>query len=254
VDVGSGNALFTDRLFTLPGVTADVPINLYYNSSVVGHGIPSSVTGTSNSGWSITGFDQRLIANSDGSVTYLGPGGLTGVFAPDGAGGFTPPVQFRADLATVSGGGWKMTVHATGEVLIFSAGGRLSQDKDRNGNITAFNYSSGLPASVVSSRGANPQARTLTVMTGSGVITGLSQSDGSQTRTVSFDYDISAGLFLSVTDTLGGITAFGSSAGGGWMITNPDGASTTVSYSSNKVTRVEQSNTATGSPARRSPG
>lgn len=149
VDVGTGNALFTDRLITLPGVTADVPINLYYNSSVVGHGVPSSVTGTSNSGWSITGFDQRLISNSDGTITYYGPGGLTGVFTSNGAGGYTAPVQFRADLETVTTGGWKMTMHGSTEVLIFTAGGRLIQDKDRNGNITTFNYSNGLPASVV---------------------------------------------------------------------------------------------------------
>lgn len=34
VDVGTGNALFTDRLVTLPGVTADVPLSLWYDSSV----------------------------------------------------------------------------------------------------------------------------------------------------------------------------------------------------------------------------
>lgn len=36
VDVGTGNALFTDQLLTLPGITADVPIALAYNSSVSG--------------------------------------------------------------------------------------------------------------------------------------------------------------------------------------------------------------------------
>jgi RHS repeat-associated protein len=242
VDVGTGNALLTDHLITLPGVTGDVPINLYYNSTAVGHGVPSSVTGTSNSGWSITGFDQQLIANADGTITYFGPGGLTGVFTPDGAGGFTPPVQFRADLTTVSTG-WKMTMHGSGEVLLFNTSGRLDQDKDRNGNVTAFNYSGGLPLSVVSSRGSTA-ARTLNVSTGGGVITGLSQTVGSQTRTVGIDYDISSGEMLSVTDTLGGVTSFGAGASGGWMITNPDGASTTLFISSGKTSQVNQSNAA----------
>ncbi len=50
VDVGSGNALFTDRLITLPGVTSDVPIMLWYNSSVWGSSVASAVTGGTGSG------------------------------------------------------------------------------------------------------------------------------------------------------------------------------------------------------------
>ncbi|HEX8095792.1 RHS repeat domain-containing protein [Jatrophihabitans sp.] len=247
VDVGSGNALFTDRLITLPGVTADVPINLYYNSSVNGSSIPSAVTGSLGSGWSITGFDQRLVANSDGTITYYGPGGLTGVFTPNGTGGFAAPVQFRADLVTVTGGGWKMTAHGTGEVLNFTAAGRLSTDKDRNGNTTTFNYSSGVPVSVVTSRGPNP-ARTLSITTNGGRITALTQTDGSASRTITFTHDISAGQFLSVTDLDAGVTGFTDPVTGSanplTRITNPDGASTTLSFSSGKVSRVDQTNAA----------
>ena len=76
------------------------------------------------------------------------------------------------------------------------------------------------------------------------MITGLSQTDGSQTRTVSIDHDSSSGQLLSVIDTLGGITGFGSSASGGWMITNPGRASTTVTYSLGKVSQVDQTNAA----------
>jgi YD repeat-containing protein len=184
VDVGSGNALFTDRLITLPGVTGDVPISLYYNSSVEDSTIPSAVTAHAGSGWSITGFDQRLIANADGTVTYLGPGGLTGVFTPNGTGTFAPPVQFRADLKTAAAGGWTLTEHTTSHVLTFTAGGRLGSDKDRNGNTTTYSYdSSGTPSGVTSSRGVVAM-RTLTIANSGGRLTTFTQTDGSQSRAV----------------------------------------------------------------------
>lgn len=246
VDVGSGNALFTDRLISLPGVTGDVPISLYYNSSVEDSTLPSAVTAHAGSGWSITGFDQRLIANSDGSVTYLGPGGLTGVFTPNGAGGFLPPMQFRADLKTVTGGGWTLTTHTNGEVLTFTADGRLGSDKDRNGNTTTYSYNaSGTPTGVTSSRGLD-QPRTLTIANTAGRLTTFTQSDGSQSRTVTLGYD-SGGELVSVTDLAGGVTSFTDSTGSAdpvSSITNPDGASTTLSFGSGKVSQVDQSNAA----------
>ena len=64
VDVGTGNALFSDQLLTLPGVTADIPVALSFNQSLLFSQVPSAVTGTTGSGWSITGFDQRLVANT----------------------------------------------------------------------------------------------------------------------------------------------------------------------------------------------
>jgi len=91
---GYGNAEFTDQLVTLPGVTADVSVALAWNSSVVGTSLPSAVTGGTGSGWVITGFDQRLIVSADNSITYYGPGGLTGVFVPSGS-AYTSPAQFQ---------------------------------------------------------------------------------------------------------------------------------------------------------------
>jgi hypothetical protein len=70
VDVATGNALLTDQLMTLPGVGSDVPISLWYNTSVFATSTASAVTAGTGSGWGITGFDQRLVSNPDGSVTY----------------------------------------------------------------------------------------------------------------------------------------------------------------------------------------
>ena len=104
VDVATGNAEFTDQLVTLPGVTADVSVALAWNSSVVGTSLPSAVTGGTGSGWVITGFDQRLIVNADNSITYYGPGGLTGVFPQSGT-SYTSPAQFQGTLAPRPGVG-----------------------------------------------------------------------------------------------------------------------------------------------------
>lgn len=120
VDVATGNAEFTDQLVTLPGVNSDVSVALAWNSSVVGTSLPSAVTGGTGTGWVITGFDQRLIGNADGSVTYYGPGGLTGVFTPSGS-AYTSPSQFQGTLASKTGGGWTLTMHGSQNVLTFTA-------------------------------------------------------------------------------------------------------------------------------------
>jgi len=148
VDVATGNAEFTDQLVTLPGVNSDVSVALAWNSSVVGTSLPSAVTGGTGSGWVITGFDQRLIVNADNSITYYGPGGLSGVFAQSGS-AYTSPSQFQGTLATKSGGGWTLTMHGSQNVLTFTAAGRLATAADRNGNLTTFNYDPyGNPASI----------------------------------------------------------------------------------------------------------
>lgn len=188
--------------------------------------MPSAVTGGSGSGWGISGFDQRLVANADGSVTYDGPAGLTGVCTPGVTAG-------------------------SGSTLTFTAAGRLTSVKDRNANLTTFTYTStGLPASVVSSRGA-AAARTVTVGTSSGRVTSLAQTSGALTRTVSLRHS-SLGHLASVTDSAGGVTRFAGVSGADSeqlvSVTNPAGAATSLTYSGIKATEGVQSNTATGSP------
>lgn len=255
VDVGTGNALITDRLLTLPGVTQDLPITLAYNSSVFGLPTPSAVTGGTGSGWAITGFDQRLVKNSDSSLTYYGPAGLSGVFAPNGTGGYTAPAQFQADLTGSSTAGWTLTDHDSREQLSFNTSGRLLTDKDRNGNAVTYGYdASGLPASITSSRG--PVAgRQVTVTTSSSRITTLTQTSGTLTRSVTFGYT-SLGHLSTVTGTDGKVTVFdalaeGSSTGSApdtgevLRIVNPAGKATyltNTSTSPKKIASVSQFN------------
>jgi RHS repeat-associated protein len=244
VDVGTGNALYADQLISLPGVTEDVPIMLSYNSSMFGTSTPSAVTGDTGSGWSITGFDNRLVQNSDNSVTFYGQSGLTGVFAANGT-AYTAPTQFQADLVKTGTTGWTLTGHDTQTKLTFNASGRMTKIQDRNGNATTFNYSGGLPASIVASRGTTATA-TLTIATSGNRITSLTQTAGSLTRQVQLSYT-SAGKLATITDTAGGQTSFFNPAGDDGKvvrITNPLSATTTLAYSGSKATSVEQSNAA----------
>jgi len=255
VDVATGNAEFTDQLMTLPGVNSDVSVALAWNSSVVGTSLPSAVTGGTGSGWVITGFDQRLIVNADNSITYYGPGGLTGVFAPSGS-AYTSPSQFQGTLATKTGGGWTLTMHGSQNVLTFTAAGRLSTAADRNGNLTTFNYDPyGNPASIVTSRGASTD-RTLAIGYSGGHIKTLKQTSGTLTRTVTIGYDQSLNYLNSITDSTAGVTqiAYGSGTTASpsneiVTLTNPTNATTSVTYTTgSKASQVAQSNTATGSP------
>jgi RHS repeat-associated protein len=248
VDVGTGNALFIDQLLILPGRRADVPVTLSYNSSAFGSAAPSAVTNSTGSGWMISGFDERLMTSGDGSVTFYGPLGLSGVFGPDRAGTFSSPPQFKATLSGSQTAGYTLVFHASQETLTFTGAGRLTKDTDRDGNSISYGYNAnGYPSSITSSRG--PVAgRTVTVTTSGGRITALTQTAGSLTRSVQLQYS-SGGHLAAVIDAAGSVTQFSSPAGTDTgqvvTITNPDNASTTLSYgNSGMVTAVTQANPA----------
>jgi len=256
VDVATGNGLLTDQLLSLPGATAAAPVTLAYNSSVWGSTVPSAVTGETGGGWTITGFDTRLVTNGDGSVTFYGPAGLTGVFAPGGvAGTFVAPAQYQADLVTIAGG-WTLTEHTSRTKLTFNSAGRLTSSADRNGNTTSYGYDPYNNPASISTAAANPAGPgttlgSLTVAMSGSRMTALTETSGSSTRKVTFGYS-SQGHLASVTDTVNGVTAFssGGSSDTGQVvtITNPAGSSSTLGFTGGKVSQVAQSNTAAGSP------
>lgn len=244
VDVGTGNALFTDQLLTLPGRRADVPVTLAYNSSAFGSAEPSAVTNSSGSGWVISGFDERLVTNADGSVTFYGPQGLSGVFTPSGS-AFTSPTQFKASLSGSPAAGYTLTFHASQEKLSFNTSGRLTKDTDRDGNATSYGYDPyGYPSSITSSRGPTA-GRAVSVTTSGGRITQLTQTSGGLTRNVQLQYS-SGGHLAAVIDTAGSSTQFfspyGTDTGQVVQINDPDNAATTLSFTGGKVSTVDQAN------------
>src|SRR4051812_40986250 len=236
VDVATGNVLFTDRLLTLPGRRADVPVTLFYNSLAWSSAAPSSVTNSTGSGWGITGFDERLVTNADGSVTFYGPLGLSGVFSWSGT-AFVSPPQFKATLTGSSSAGYTLTYHASQETLTFTGAGRLTRDTDRDGNSTIYGYdANGYPASITSSRGP-VAARTVTVTTVNGQITALTQTSGGLTRTVQLHH--SGGGLGAVIDAAGTATQFSSTLTQ-TVVLSPGGGSTTLNFTNSKLTSVAQ--------------
>ncbi|TWP39063.1 RHS repeat-associated core domain-containing protein [Leekyejoonella antrihumi] len=246
VDVGSKNMLITDQLLTLPGIRSNPAITLWYNSSTQGSSVPSAVTGGTGSGWGITGFDERVVTNPDGSVTFYGPGGLAGVFTSNGAGGFTAPPQFQADLTGSASAGYTLIDHASQETLSFNASGRLTSDADRDGNATTYAYTAGgYPASITTSRWGGTGATVAVTESGSRITT-LTETNGSLSRQVSLGYS-AKGHLASVTDTMGGVTHFasgpGTDTGQVLSVTSPQGKATTLGLDSiGRINSVAQAN------------
>jgi RHS repeat-associated protein len=146
------------------------------------------------------------------------------------------------DLETVSGGGWTLYDHGSGETRHFNTDGIMTSLTDRNNNAETFTYNaSGVLTTISSDRGSTG-ARTLTVNHGgssAGQVTGFTQApDSSYTglsaRSASYSYDATTGFLTSITDTLGRTTSFGYGANNNLnTITAPGGAQTSFTYDDN---------------------
>jgi YD repeat-containing protein len=199
VDVGSGNLMITMSLFTLPRRAASpLEVGLAYNSVTRrAEAQFGGSVGRFSSGWRLsTGSDVRLEpVAGHGAVVYRGPNGLTGAFLPDGSGGFTSPAGFTMTLTAVSGGGWPLNDHGSGDTRHFDAAGRLTRLTDRAGNDSTFSYDTSGALTEITADVGGTGARTLTVATegpGRGRITEISRTaDGydATTRSVALAYD-----------------------------------------------------------------
>lgn len=245
VDVGSGNLLVNTSDLSLPGINGDVGLGAAYNSSSVGSGFTSTAA-AAGYGWLLTPYDVSLTVHKEGSVTYRGRAGVTGLFVKN-ATGFTAPGGFKADLVKNGDGTYTLTDHSSQAKQTFNTSGRLTKTTDRNGNATTLAYNGALPSSIVSTRGTTSQ-RTAVYSSASGHVTTLQQtgSDGT-VRTVTYTVN-SSGDLASVKDTLNRTTTFAYSAHQLSSITNPGGGVTSFAYGAKGVTTITQRNTAVGSP------
>ncbi|MFL6128782.1 MAG: hypothetical protein ACJ73E_06935, partial [Mycobacteriales bacterium] len=167
VDVGSGNLLVTTTEISLRNIQDTVDIGVAYNSVALGTAQERGYPGT---GWRMrVGADVELSANPDGSVTYVGPDGLTGLFVLKAGSttAYTAPVGFKADLVKTGSTGWTLTEHGGGKKSVFTASGQLDYIDDRNGQRTDFTYNGANLIKVVSSWGSTNQ-RTVNVSANSG--------------------------------------------------------------------------------------
>ncbi|HET7326869.1 MAG TPA: DUF6531 domain-containing protein, partial [Nocardioidaceae bacterium] len=247
VDVGTGNLLVTTTGLTLPGIDRDVQLGLDYNSLLVGSDSPAA-DGAAGTGWQMRlGADTRLVANDDGSVLYLAPGGRQGLYEPTSAGAssYTSPAGFKNTLVQTSAG-WELSDHTSNAMSVFDTAGKLRTIRDRNGQQTTFDYSSSGAQrlqQITSTRGG-PGARTVEVNFAYGVLGSLTQTgDDGTVRKVEYGYDDVTGaspLLTSITDPAGRVTNFGyDTADRLTSVTNTAGVQTTFGYdSTNRVTDV----------------
>lgn len=251
VDVGTGNLMVMTTDLTLPGIEKDLQLGLVYNSLLVGSGSPAADS-PAGIGWQLRiGEDTELVENADGSVLYLAPGGLQGLYQPTSGNNYATPAGFKNTL-TKTASGWELTDHATNAVSLFNTAGRLTAIEDRNGQATTFGYSGGHVTTVASTRGGSgARSATYGYDIGYGGYATLAQvsqtGDGGATRTVTYTVDDSnptGPLLTSFTDTLGRTTSFGYNVSNRLTsITNTAGITTQFTYDGSgrvtKVTRVD---------------
>ena len=135
VDVGSGNLLVTTTEISLRNVQDSVDIGVGRRTTAWRWGPRSA--GYPGTGWRMrVGADMKLAPNPDGSVTYVGPDGLTGLFAlkTGSTTTYTAPVGFKADLVKTGTTGWTLTDHATGKKSTFTAPGSWTSSTTATGS------------------------------------------------------------------------------------------------------------------------
>ena len=141
-----------------------------------------------------------------------------------------------------------MTWHQTGRVMCFTSAGLLTSETDRNGNKTAFSYNGSNQETQVAytPHGASAATRTVTVSYTGSYLTGLSQSGGGLSRSVSYSVNASGDLG-SLTQADSTKITFGyDSSHNLTSVTNGANAQTTLTYdSSHRVLSVAQPTTGT---------
>lgn len=191
VNLATGNLVLQTQAvkYDSPGVPVDVAA--FANSLATG-------VGSMGAGALLnTGQDVGLAIGTS-AVTFYGPSGFTAVFNPSGTGGWIAPAGMNADLARRPDATWTLTYHGSGEAMIFSSGGYLIKDVDRNGLGLSLAY--------------NSSNKLISLTDGAG-------------RVTTFAYN-SAGFVSSIVDPFRRTTTYGYATTTGVMntITYPDGS------------------------------
>ena len=180
VDVGSGNLLVSVKGLTLVGVGTKIQTGAFYNSLATPDLDGHRRLGV---GWGLDYTpDVNVRPNTDGSVTYTGPSGLTGLFTLKSGSttAYTAPQGITVDLTKTSTG-WTMKDHQSQAQQKFNADGELVSRQDRDSNVTEVDdVGAGEDfrnVDVVTPAGP-AAARTVQVRTGTDGVTTMTQAAG----------------------------------------------------------------------------
>ncbi|MGI8984753.1 MAG: RHS repeat domain-containing protein [Acidimicrobiales bacterium] len=208
VNVGTGNLMISGADASVATVGGAKGIGRTYNTASLNPGYAAPASPVLGPGWRFSESpDHGLVANANGSVTYVTTSGATPTFTGSP---LVAPAGFDAALVREVDGTFTMTFPASADVLRFRADGLLTSETDRNGNVLAVNYPAGggHPTTITGNAGV-ASARTLTVDYGgpAGKIASLTRTADGVTASVGYAYD-AAGRLETVTDSEGGLTTF----------------------------------------------
>jgi RHS repeat-associated protein len=192
--------------------------------SLPGRGLPLAFSRTYDSGAASTdgpfgpgwrhAYDDHLVLNPDGSITYAAASGAAIPYAPNGSGGYVGSPGVLSTLATAQGG--YVITRPDGLRYAFDATGRLMSETDRNADSITFGYTGTDLTTITDTVGRMVSLS----YDGSHHVTGLADP---LNRTVAYGYDAS-GRLVRVTDTRGGVTALTYDAAGRLaMVTDQNG-------------------------------
>jgi RHS repeat-associated protein len=260
VNNATGNLVAAEKNISLPGLTGDVSVAHTYNSLMNAAGSTNLGGWGSGYGWQMSGADERIGTNadgsanvwfSDGSVRQFLAGSTCGLSAP---GAFCTPAGVDADLAQDSSGNWTLIDHASHQTNSFDSSGFLTDAADRIGNKVHYDYADqGCGAyevtTITGTRGASTGRQlhvSYTSPANGCARSGLTQSDGGgYSRTVGIDQLVGGVNYAdpyTFTDANGGVYNYNYNTGYALSyVQTPNGVETYISYdSSHRVTQIEQ--------------
>ncbi len=132
VNLGNGNLVVRAEDLAINGPGSGLSLDRFYNGL-------SQRFGGYGPKWSISTAHDIGLEVGPTMVVFRAPSGFRAHFAEADGGWQTPP-GLQADLAQQDNGEWVVTYRQNGERLVFTAGGFLLRNEDRNGNALTYAY------------------------------------------------------------------------------------------------------------------
>lgn len=192
VDAPTGNFWHTFDDLSVPGRGIPLDLTRTYNS------LSATADGPFGFGWSFP-YDMSLSFPDATHAVVNQENGSQVTFTEQSGGAYTAPPRVTATLVHNEDGSWTF-VRRHRDTFSFNGSGKLTQEKDLNGYVTALTYNgSGQLATVT-----DPAGRKLNFAYTGNRITSVTDPMG---RVVTYAYD-GAGNLTDVTDVNGGNTHF----------------------------------------------
>jgi len=180
VNVANGNLMVTDSDLSIAGTGQRLSVARVFNGFQRDAGAPGG-------GWSLTtSRDVRLAEQSGGDVLFHGPGGYVVRFVKQSTGDYSKPSGLNIRLDKTSTG-FTVTQNVEDTKMLFSSGGRLVEQVDKNGHKISFDYGpNGEPASITDTQGRVTRFTT----NANGTVTSMTDPIG---RVFSYEHEYNQG-------------------------------------------------------------